>query len=75
VLTNPQRANRLTFDLDPDPKLASHTVREAAVLLRESLDEFGLTSFLKTTGGKGLHVVVPLSASRRIGPARANSHG
>lgn len=52
--------DRLIFDLDPDPALPWKTVVEAAKLTRTILQELGLVSFLKTSGGNGLHVVVPL---------------
>ncbi|TCP09839.1 DNA ligase D [Caldimonas thermodepolymerans] len=59
-----EKADRLTMDLDPDPTLPWSQVVEAARLTRVLLEELGLRPFLKTTGGKGLHVVVPLKATR-----------
>lgn len=57
-----ERPNRLVFDLDPGEGVAWPQVREAAVLMRGLLDELALPAFLKTSGGKGLHLVVPLRA-------------
>ncbi|MBA5606181.1 DNA ligase D [Duganella sp. FT3S] len=57
-----ERPNRLVFDLDPGEGVAWPQVREAAVLMRGMLDELALPAFLKTSGGKGLHLVVPLRA-------------
>lgn len=54
------RPDRMTLDLDPAPDVPWREVVEAAFLVRTLLEELGLTSFVKTTGGKGLHVVVPL---------------
>jgi bifunctional non-homologous end joining protein LigD len=54
------RPDRLIFDFDPDEEVGWSQITEAAGLLRTLLEEMGLLGFLKTTGGKGLHVVVPI---------------
>jgi bifunctional non-homologous end joining protein LigD len=55
------RPDSMVFDLDPDPSLPWKKVVEGTQLVRVVLEELGLASFVKTSGGKGLHLVVPLS--------------
>lgn len=55
------RPDRMVFDLDPGEGLDWEQVKQAAELVRALLDELGLASWLKTSGGAGLHVVVPLA--------------
>ena len=52
--------DRLVIDLDPDPNLSFETVKEAAFQLHRSFDALGLESFALLSGGKGIHIVVPL---------------
>jgi bifunctional non-homologous end joining protein LigD len=67
--------DRLIFDLDPDDKLPWGEVADAARHVRALLDEIGLACFLKTTGGKGLHVVVPIRPTLHWDGVKAFSRG
>ena len=55
-----ERPDRIVFDLDPGPNVAWKDTVAAARLLRTSLQSIGLESWVKTTGGKGLHIVAPI---------------
>ncbi len=59
------KPDRFVLDLDPDPALPWKRMVEATQLTLSVLDELGLKAFLKTSGGKGIHVVVPLT--RKLG--------
>lgn len=56
-----ERPDTLIFDLDPGPNLPWRLVADAATGLRDRLATLGLTSFLQATGGKGLHLIVPIT--------------
>lgn len=60
VRTDIGRPDRMTFDLDPGEGVSWPRVQEAAQLVHAFLGELSLPGFLKTSGGKGLHIVVPL---------------
>ena len=69
----PEVPGRFVFDLDPSPDLGFDDVIAAAKELKDRLEELGLVPFIKTTGGKGLHLVTPFDAAKTIGWKEAKS--
>jgi bifunctional non-homologous end joining protein LigD len=69
-----ERPDRIVFDLDPDPAVPFPTLAETARAVRRRLAKFKLESFLKSTGGKGLHVVVPVKPEYSWETIKAFAH-
>jgi bifunctional non-homologous end joining protein LigD len=70
-IKNLEKPDRLIFDLDPDPTVEWPKVVTAAREVKLVLEELGLVAFLKTTGGKGLHLVVPVQPRSEWDEAKA----
>lgn len=66
--------DRFILDLDPDPQLDWSVMVEAAMLTRVVLDELGLQSSCKTSGGKGVHIIVPLAPVHTWQEVKGFSH-
>jgi bifunctional non-homologous end joining protein LigD len=70
-----ERPNRIVWDLDPGPAVMWKQVVSAAGIVRAVLTTLGLTSWVKTTGGRGLHVVVPIKPAREVAECLEFSRG
>lgn len=68
------RPDRIVFDLDPAPDVEWPAVRDAALLVRDALASLEIASFVKLTGGKGLHVVAPIEPALEYEEVRAFAH-
>ena len=71
LVGDPERPDRVVFDLDPGPNVLWPQIRQAALTVRDALDALGLPAYLKTTGGKGLHIVTPIVADGDHNEVRA----
>jgi bifunctional non-homologous end joining protein LigD len=69
-----EQPDRLIFDLDPDESLGWEIVAASALEVRKRLNALGLKSFVKTTGGKGLHVVAPIEPEHRWPEVKEFAH-
>ena len=69
-----EKPDRIVFDLDPDPTVPWKKVVEGALRVRAALEGLQLKTFLKTTGGKGLHVVAPLEPQLRWAEIKELTH-
>jgi bifunctional non-homologous end joining protein LigD len=69
-----EKPDRIVFDLDPDAAIPWKTLAAAADEVRRRLSKIGLESFLKTTGGHGLHVVVPIRAEHLWAEVKQFAH-
>ncbi|SFG40094.1 ATP-dependent DNA ligase LigD phosphoesterase module /ATP-dependent DNA ligase LigD polymerase module [Palleronia marisminoris] len=74
-ITDLERPDFINMDLDPGPGVSWQEVIEAALEVRERLREVGLESFVKTSGGKGLHVVAPLKPKAEWPEVKAFAKG
>jgi len=72
---DPDRADRVVFDLDPGAGVPFSEVKQAAMDIRKRLAQLELESFLRVSGGKGLHVVVPLNPGCDWDLTRRFAHG
>jgi len=73
--TSLEKPDRIIFDLDPDTSIAWKIVADSAREIRALLEKLGLQSFVKVTGGKGLHVVAPIRAEHEWPEVKAFAHG
>ncbi|MGD0451946.1 MAG: non-homologous end-joining DNA ligase [Candidatus Bathyarchaeia archaeon] len=73
-IENLDKPDLLFFDVDPEPPATSSDAAEVALLLKDKLLDLGLAPFVKTSGKKGLHVVIPINPDHTFEKARAFVH-
>jgi DNA ligase D-like protein (predicted polymerase)/DNA ligase D-like protein (predicted 3'-phosphoesterase) len=71
---SPTRPDLVLFDIDPEPPADFHHAVQVALLLKEKLDLLGLESYVKTSGQKGLHIVLPIEPRYTFKQTRAFVH-
>lgn len=69
-----EHPDTIVFDLDPGPGVSSAQLAQGALLMRDVLDAVGLRTFVKTTGGKGLHVAVPIKPQHTWNQVKEFAH-
>lgn len=74
TVKQPDKTDQIVFDLDPAPDVDWTRVVDAARMLKRMLETLGLQSFVRTSGGKGLHVVAPLNPRPDWQDAKAFAH-
>lgn len=63
-ISSPNKPDFMVFDLDPAPNLPLKTLMSATLTIKEILNNLGLNCYIKTSGGKGYHIVVPFSKTK-----------
>jgi bifunctional non-homologous end joining protein LigD len=71
---NPMQPDMIIFDLDPGPNVVWEKVVKAAHFIHDELKKLKLVSFVKTTGGKGLHICIPIKRQYSWDEVKAFSH-
>jgi len=71
---NLDRPDLLFFDIDPEPPATLSDAAEVALLLKDMVSEIGLTPFIKTSGKKGLHIIIPIVPEHTFEKTRAFVH-
>jgi len=69
-----EKPDQITFDLDPDISVPWKQVVDTAFLLKDIFEQLNLKSFVKTSGGKGLHVVIPVKPTQRFDEVKSFAH-
>ncbi|MFW5824475.1 MAG: DNA ligase D, partial [Marinobacter sp.] len=75
TISDVEKPDTLIFDLDPGPDVPWRAISQAASSLKERLDDLGLASFLQASGGKGLHLVVPVEPEWGWDPMKSFAQG